>query len=93
MVVLVNRAYKFRMYPNVEQIELINKTSTAATVGNMACGGVKFNEAGKISCEAKYRRNEINLFIEFYLLFLGNFIDITPEKIYNKFNIQGYCLH
>ena len=23
---LVNRAYKFRMYPNVEQIELINKT-------------------------------------------------------------------
>ncbi len=27
------------------------KTSTAATVGNMACGGVKSNEAGKISCE------------------------------------------
>ncbi len=26
MVVLVNRAYKFRMYPNEEQIELINKT-------------------------------------------------------------------
>ena len=26
MVVLVNRAYKFRMYPNIEQIELINKT-------------------------------------------------------------------
>ena len=26
MVVLVNRAYKFRMYPNAEQIELINKT-------------------------------------------------------------------
>ena len=28
------------------------KTSTAATVGNMACGGVKSYEAGKISREA-----------------------------------------
>ena len=26
IVVLVNQAYKFRMYPNKEQIELINKT-------------------------------------------------------------------
>ena len=35
-----------------KDISKIIKTSTAATVGNMACGGVKSYETGKISREA-----------------------------------------
>ena len=34
---------------------------TAATVGNMACGGVKSSEAGKISCEAYQSKMKINV--------------------------------
>ncbi len=36
---------------------------TAATVGNMACGGVKSNEAGKISWEA-YQSEFCFLFLD-----------------------------
>ena len=55
------------------------KKSTAATVGNMACGGVKSDEAGKISCEAYQSEMKINVnLLNFTFVLLKNFyLDIA----------------